>query len=159
MAAPADKDTPISLGRLDQYLGFQLKRLQNELSRALSERTQDFNLRSGMLSMLELILSNPGISQVKLGQEIGMDKSAVGILVDELERRELVLRQRSKVDRRLYELSITDAGRVTLERLFEELAYTEKVALAALEPDELASIARILDKVYHAYVRSSQKTR
>ncbi len=159
MSKADQNDSEIYLGRLSDHLGFRLRRLQNELARNYLLSIKHLNVRPGVASILELVNVNPGISQVKLGQEMGMDKSAVGILVDDLEERGYIERRRSKQDRRNYELTLTQQGRVLIDDLFEELKKTERHALAVLEPHELASIGRILDKVYHNYVRSSVKDR
>jgi len=154
--APIDNDQDqISLGRLSRFLGFRLRRVQNQLSRDFAAQTRDWSLRAGMFSSLEIIAANPGISQAELSGEVGLDKSAVVPLVDDLEARGWVERNKSPRDRRRNELSITDRGRAELDKLFHELEVTERAGLAMLTDEERAVINRALDKVYHAYVRGS----
>jgi len=107
-----------------------------------------------MFSALEIIASNPGVSQATLSEEVGLDKSAIVPLVDDLERRGWVTRTRSTTDRRRNHLDITDAGRDELDKLFAHLSETEEAGLAMLDDEERAIVSRALDKVYHAYVRS-----
>lgn len=152
--SPDDSDA-ISLGRLGSFLGFRLRRVQNQLSRDFSSKTRDWGLRAGMFSALEIIASNPGVSQATLSEEVGLDKSAIVPLVDDLEKRGWVTRTRSTTDRRRNHLDITDEGKAELDRLFQHLSVTEEAGLATLDDDERAIISRALDKVYHAYVRSS----
>jgi len=152
---PIQENAGVSLGRLGDFLGFRLRRVQNQLSRDFSLKTRSLNLRAGMFSALEIIASNPGISQIALSSEVGLDKSAVVPLVDDLEARGWIARIKSARDRRRNELSITDAGRKTLDGLFAELALTEEAGLAALTNEERATISRALDKIYHLYVRGS----
>ncbi|MBJ7415285.1 MAG: hypothetical protein JHC88_07510, partial [Niveispirillum sp.] len=38
----------IDLGRLGDFIGFRLRRIQNHLSRNFSARNADWNLRSGL---------------------------------------------------------------------------------------------------------------
>jgi DNA-binding MarR family transcriptional regulator len=140
---------------LGDFLGFRLRRVQNQLSRDFSQKTRPWNLRAGMFSSLEIIAVNPGISQVELSAEVGLDKSAMVPLVDELERRGWVERTKSTRDRRRNELAATAKGLAELDLLFAELAVTEEAGLAMLTDSERATINRALDKVYHAYVRGS----
>lgn len=145
-----------SLGRLSRFLGFRLRRVQNQFSRDFQIKTRAWELRAGMFSALELIAANPGISQAVLSAEIGLDKSALVPLIDTLEARGWVSRTRSTTDRRRNHLSITDVGQRELDRLFEELAITEAAGQAALTEEEREIVSRALDKVYHAYVRPAR---
>jgi DNA-binding MarR family transcriptional regulator len=150
---PIQENAEISLGRLGDYLGFRLRRVQNQLSRDFSVKTRALNLRAGMFSALEIIAANPGISQILLSLEVGLDKSAMVPLIDELEARGWIARVKSARDRRRNELSITSSGQETLDWLFVELAETEETGLAALSSEERVTINRALDKIYHLYVR------
>lgn len=152
---PIDDSNDIALGRLGNYLGFRLRRVQNQLSRDFQTAAAAWNLRAGMFSSLEVIACNPGMSQAELSAEVGLDKSAIVPLVDDLEARGWVERTRSPRDRRRNELKITKAGRTELDKLFAVLDETEHDALAALTKEERETINAALDKVYHAYVRGS----
>lgn len=153
----SDDVSSVSLGRLGSFLGFRLRRVQNQLSRDFSAKTRDWGMRAGMFSALEIIASNPGVSQATLSEEVGLDKSAIVPLVDDLERRGWVTRTRSTTDRRRNHLDITDAGRDELDKLFAHLSETEEAGLAMLDDEERAIVSRALDKVYHAYVRSGSR--
>ncbi|MEU8637482.1 MarR family transcriptional regulator [Amycolatopsis sp. NPDC048633] len=62
-------------------------------------------------------------SQRELGAALGVDKSTLVRIVDDLERRNLVRRQRSADDRRAYEIVITKEGEHRLaeaDELFAE---------------------------------------
>lgn len=52
-----------------------------------------------------------GLSQRKLAERLGLEKSTVSRLVADLESDGLVRRERDPANRRLYRLEITDAGR------------------------------------------------
>ena len=143
----------MSLGRLSSFLGFRLRRVQNQLSRDFSARTRAWGLRQGMFSALEVIAANPDISQTNLSREVGLDKSVMVAMVDDLEARGWVKRTRSTNDRRRYKLAITLEGRDTLDALFAELETTEELGLAALTEDERRIVNEALDKVYRVYVR------
>lgn len=152
MARTPSNENGIPLGRLGNYLGFRLRRVQNQLSRDFQAKAAEWNLRAGMFSSLEVIACNPRMSQVELSAEVGLDKSAIVPLVDDLEARGWVERTRSPRDRRRNELKITQAGRAELDRIFAVLAETEHDALAVLTPEERETINRALDKVHRAYV-------
>jgi DNA-binding MarR family transcriptional regulator len=155
VAVEREDDNEISIGRLGDYLGFRFRRLQNQLSRDFSAETRDQNLRAGMFSALEIINANRGISQMELAAEVGLDKSAIVPLVDDLEARGWVARTKSKRDRRRNELSVTKAGQVELDKLFAALDRVEEAVHAILTDAERTVMNDALDKMYHAYIRGA----
>ncbi|CAN5339197.1 MarR family winged helix-turn-helix transcriptional regulator [soil metagenome] len=157
MGASIEGMEQLSLGRLGNFLGFRLRRLQNQFSRDFQAETKGWNLRAGMFSSLELISANPGISQAMLSAEVGLDKSALVPMIDALEERGWVERTRSTTDRRRNHLSITKAGEIELDRMFHALSITEAAGLATLTEREREMVKDALDKVYHAYVRPARK--
>lgn len=152
----ANDSEHVELGRLGHFLGFRFRRVQNQLSRDFGAKTAEWKLRAGMFSSLEIIAANPGISQALLSAEVGLDKSAVVPLIDDMERRGWVIRTRLQADRRRNHLSITDEGRAELEALANQMHITEAEALAVLSERERQMIGAALDKVYDAYVRTAQ---
>lgn len=143
----------LNLGRMAEFVGFRLRRVQNQLSRDFAEATSQYNLRSGVFSSLALISANPGISQNELSKEIALDKSVTVTIVDELERRGLATRERSESDRRRHALFITEAGSEFLDSLFVILAKTEDAVLHQLTPGELHLLNELLDRMYAVCVR------
>lgn len=77
-----------------------------------------------------------------------MIEQAPGItrLVDRLERKSLVLRERCATDRRQIFCRITSQGLDLLTSLDEAIRDADASALAALPPDELKQLIEILDR-------------
>lgn len=158
MTMPFDKsDTPeqpeVDLGRLGDFIGFRLRRIQNHLSRNFAARNADWNLRSGLFSSLAIISANPGISQNLLSREVGLDKSATVQIVDDLEARGWAQRRRSPHDRRFYELMVTEAGQAALDALFAHLEETERDVVAHLSVEERVLLHSLLDRIYQSCFR------
>lgn len=148
---PGDGES-VNLGRLGDFVGFRLRRVQNQLSRDFAAATADRNLRSGLFSSLALIAANPGISQNELSRETALDKSVTVTIVDELERRGWATRERSKTDRRRHALFVTKAGAAYLDELFAVLEKTEDAVLHQLSRAELHILNELLDRMYAACV-------
>jgi DNA-binding MarR family transcriptional regulator len=150
----ADREgEPVNLGRLSDFVGFRLRRVQNQLSRDFAAATSELGLRSGLFSCLALISSNPGISQSELSKEIALDKSVTVILVDQLEKYGWAERRRSPSDRRRHALFITPRGEEQLNELFGVLERTENAVLHQLSPGEMQLLSELLDRMYDACVR------
>ena len=141
-------DDELRLGRLGDFVGFRLRRIQNHLSRAFMVETGEFNLRSGGFSALALISANPGLSQIRLSREVGLDKSQTVAVVDELEAHGFAERRRSPVDRRRHALYTTPKGEETLATMFDRLVAVESDVLNALKPEDLHALNTLLDSIY-----------
>jgi DNA-binding MarR family transcriptional regulator len=143
----------LNLGRLGDFVGFRLRRVQNQLSRDFAAA---HGLRSGLFSSLALIAANPGISQNELSREVGLDKSVTVSIVDELERSGWAIRERSATDRRRHSLHVTAAGQAYLDELFGTLEQTENSVLHQLSPAELMLLNELLDRMYSACLRDPE---
>jgi DNA-binding MarR family transcriptional regulator len=67
-------------------------------------------------------------------------------MLDKLEARHLILRQRGDADRRTVFVSIGPAGRSLLERINEPLRACHAKQLGHLPPDDLAALVALLQK-------------
>lgn len=142
----------LNLGRLGDFVGFRLRRVQNQLSRDFAAATADRKLRSGLFSSLSIIAANPGVSQSELSSVVGLDKSVTVTIVDDLERLGWAERRRSPTDRRRHALYVTPAGEQQLDELFGILAETEDAVLHQLSPAEMHVLSELLDRMYDACV-------
>ena len=140
----------VSIGILDQYVGFRMRRVQNRLSRDFAMATAAQGLRSGIFSSLAIIEANPGISQIELSELVSLDKSVTVSIVDDMESAGWAVRERSKEDRRRHALYITDEGKAHLAELMGIMNQTESAVLHALSPAEMALLGELLDRMYLA---------
>lgn len=143
----------VSLGRLGDFVGFRLRRVQNQLSRNFGAVTANEGLRAGLFSSLAIIEANPGISQSELSREVGLDKSVTVTIVDEMEKFGWAERRRSPLDRRRHALYLTPAGAAKLDYLFALMDQTEAAVLHQLSPGEMQLLSELLDRMYQAVVR------
>src|SRR5689334_13675839 len=68
----------------------------------VSRRLALFEIGPSQFFALSVIESNPGINQLTIAQSLSIERAGVGRLVDQLERRGLVRRSASSVNRRYY---------------------------------------------------------
>ena len=93
--------------------------------------------------MLSHLAASEGQSQQALSVALGIHRSAVVALVDDLEQRGFAERRRDPVDRRAYTLYLTPAGRemlAELERIADERDVELLSALNASERSRLVSL-------------------
>jgi DNA-binding MarR family transcriptional regulator len=140
---------PRSLGRLSQLMGFRLRRIQNHLSRTFAARPEFQGHKPGQLSVLALMSANPGLSQIELATEVGLDKAILVSMLDELEGRGWVRRERAPEDRRRNLLFVTDEGEATLDRWAAIARENEEPVRQVLSAAEFAFLSELLDRIYN----------
>lgn len=86
-------------------------------------------------------------SQGALAQRLGIDKTVMTYLVDDLERAGLVERRTHPTDRRNKQVVATDAGRTAWTDTQARLDHAEEHVLAPLQPDDRATFRDLLRKL------------
>jgi DNA-binding MarR family transcriptional regulator len=114
---PDEPQGEISLGILENLIGFRIRRIQNHLSRSFNALLNRDEIRPGVFSALALISANPGMSQKTLAREVGFDKATIVAILDNMERLDWTMRQRSKTDRRRHLLFVTPVGEKALNEM------------------------------------------
>ena len=150
------EDSEINQGFLAGFVGPRLRVLWNLLSARMEAALAPFGLRSGAFSSMAIIAANPGCSQNQLAKGLGMDKSAVVAIVDELETRGLVKRVRSADDRRRHALSLTAAGKATMNRMRSHVLKVGQPIREELSAREHQQLLSLLERS-HAALAESEK--
>ena len=137
-------------GILEGSVGPRARLLRNALSARSIAVSAPHGLPTGSLTVLALIAANPGSSQTALAKRAGLNKSALVGIVDQLERRELVERDRVESDRRRYQVSVTPAGEAAMEALFAVVTRQEEPLRMALGARDMAQLLALLDRAIAA---------
>ena len=135
------------IGFLDDWIGFHLRMAQIAAFQSFERHVGSDGLSPGRFTALALIDRNPGINQTALSRAIGSDKSTLTPLLDDLLQRGLISRDRTPADRRLYRLTLTDAGREILSATRERAQAHEAVLDAIVEPHDRAQFMNALRKI------------
>jgi len=137
----------INFGPLEHWVGFNLRMAQEHAFQAFSRRSQEIGESPGRFATLMLIARNPGISQTELSHANGRDKSSLTPVVEDLVRRGLVERKRTRADRRAYRLNVTLAGKKTLTMLTRCARRHERVLDRIIGQRDRNRFVQILKKI------------
>lgn len=97
---------------LEEDLGFLVSRAGAQLVRATNRALAPLGLKVRAYSALAAVCDEPaGITQRRLAADVGLDPSQIVALVDELENKQLVVREPDPSDRRNKLIVATRAGR------------------------------------------------
>lgn len=140
-------DEALDFGPFGDWIGFRLRMAQIASFQSFARHTQAIGLSPGRFAALILIDRNPGISQTVLARAIGSDKSTLTPVLDNLVKNGLIRRVRTRSDRRLYELSLTDEGRKVVRVMQEAAQRHERELDAIVGPKDRAQFVKILRKI------------
>ena len=120
-------------GVLQTLLGYRIKRAFNVIQADLADTLAPFELRMTTFTALVLIVENPGLSQSRLAAAMDVERPNLVVIVDELERRDLITRERVPEDRRTYALCATLPGRRLCQKATKAVHRHEARLFAALD--------------------------
>ena len=135
---------PLKPGVLPTLLGYRLRRAQQAVFRDFASAVAEIS--PGRAGMLLLIDANPGVTQGRLAQAVGLDRSTMVGVIDALETRRLVERRRGD-DRRTNGLWLTGVGRSFVARLKRRIEAHERRVAAHLSAAERAQLLALLEKL------------
>ena len=124
-----------------------LRRIIRAIDIHSSRLAQQHNITGPQLGCLMVIAQSGPLASRKLAEEVYLSPSTVVGIVDRLERKGLVLRERDTRDRRLVHLSITPAGEKLIADTPSLLQDTLAKALLELPELEQVSITMALERL------------
>lgn len=130
--------------RLPSYLVFELVRLARRTS---AEMHPDEDLRLPHATALACLAVHGPMSQRELSDALRLDPGDLVAVIDALEQRDYVLRERDRADRRRYSLQVTDAGRVALHERRNRGVRLNETLFAPLTPHERDQLQEMLLRV------------
>lgn len=124
-----------------------LARAYHTIVRSVSRDATRHGLTLGQFAILEALYHKGALPLGRIGSLLLVTAGNVTYVVDQLERRGLVVRERRDGDRRVIYASLTTEGRELLDRIFPEHAHFVATLFDTLEPGEQAEMRRILKKL------------
>ena len=122
------------------YLYTESRRITKELARRA-------DLTGPQLTVVKMLEQIGDLSLSELSERIRAQNSTVTGIIDRMEREGLVVRERSKEDRRVVYIRLTPKGRKLAEEIPVEPMEIFRTALEALTATEVRELVRILGKV------------
>jgi DNA-binding MarR family transcriptional regulator len=132
---------------LMERVGFLLTMVRGGTLAICTEALAPLDLHVKQFGMLLVLASEGPHSQQYLSEWTRMDRTTMVALIDSLEERGYVRRERNPEDRRAYLVTITPEGRRALRRAETAMAKAESRVLASLNKGETAQLLELLAKV------------
>ncbi|MBB6634994.1 MarR family winged helix-turn-helix transcriptional regulator [Cohnella thailandensis] len=123
-------------------LGYLLSRTYYAYKKAATKAVASYDITPEQYGILHRLSYREAISQKELAELHARDQTAVGKIIDKLERKKLVIRNTDPRDRRAVLLYLTEEGKQLIHRLNAVMQETESQAVAGLADSE---VERFLD--------------
>jgi DNA-binding MarR family transcriptional regulator len=148
---PADEIGPQpdqEIESLTDIVGFHIRLAHGAVYRHFTETFADLDLTQKQVSVMWLVDEHPGISQIDLGQRLSMDRATTMTIVNRLQDRDLLRRERSSSDGRKQALHLTDAGALALARSKEAVRAHEAWLKSRFTPQEVEKLVEMLARIH-----------
>ncbi len=109
-------------------------------------RLNPIGLTVQMCGVMNLLGEGP-VSQQELGEQLGIDRTTVVELIDDLEKKGVVERRRNPADRRSYALHLTAKGRIIQKRATKAFDASVDEFFGPLTAAERKALADMLTRV------------
>ena len=116
--------------------GFLISKLSQRLLVAAADALKDLGVQARHVGVLAFLDENGAATQKSIGETLGIDRTTVVLLVDELESFKLAKRDPHPDDRRATLVSITKKGRETLRKSKKVIAEVEAAFFKKLHREE-----------------------
>lgn len=97
--------------------------------------------------VLTAAVRGEALNQGTIAERLGIDRTVLTYLIDDLERLQFVARRPDPADRRSRLVEATDEGRAVWKRCEERLQQVQAHVLGALEPTQAATFVALLQRV------------
>ena len=132
---------------LPGWLEFTLSRASLRAKEIFEEALEPLNIRSKHYAVMALLRENGAMGQQVAGDRLGIDRTTMVSLIDDLEKLRLAERRLNTGDRRSYLIRLTSKGEVSLLRADAAVSSAENRLLAQLSTVERQQLHSLLDRI------------
>ena len=97
--------------------GFLVRRLQQIWVAVFINECSEVEITPVQWGVLSMVSENPGVGQIEISEELGLDRSNVANVVERLVNRGLLRQKLSPTDQRKKDITITKAGEKVMSQV------------------------------------------
>lgn len=122
-----------------------IKEYRKMAQKNITTIVNDITVDQGLL--LIIVNKNPNYSQKEIAELIFKDNASVTRIIELMVKKNYLTRKINELDRRKFNLEITEKGIKTIDLLTPTINKNRKDALAGLSENELQMVDKILSKI------------
>lgn len=139
-AVPDGGAESLSVGYLARYA-------HRALVKALADELEPHGILTTQWSVLRILWDIEGLTQVELAERMRVEKASLTGVLDAMERRGLIIRERNTDDRRKINITLTAQGRRLKPQLLPHAAKINRKATRGMTEAETLELRRLLAKL------------
>jgi len=139
------RGTDMEILALNTYI--KLMRATDSITSRIHRHIQDDKLTPSQFGVLEALFHLGSMVQRDLASKLLVTGGNITMVVDNLEKRNLVKRERDESDRRFVNVHLTDEGLELIKRLFPHHAKEIESEMKTLTPAEQNTLGRLCRKL------------
>ncbi|MCD9063073.1 MarR family winged helix-turn-helix transcriptional regulator [Staphylococcus saprophyticus] len=130
---------------LNTFVG--LNRTLDHLMKIVKTDVQRYGLKVTEFAVMELLYNKGDQPIQRIGNRVLIASSSITYVVDKLEEKGCVVRQRNEKDKRVTNASLTDKGRSMMDEIFPDHASTLESTFSVLTDEEITVLQTTLKKL------------
>ncbi len=148
-----DAVTPIEhddgdIGEINQIVGFHIRLAHGACYRHFTETFVDLDLTQKQVSVMWLVADHPGISQIDLGQRLRMDRATTMTIINRLQARHYLRREKSPTDGRKQALYLEPEGEKALLKAKQAIREHENWVKSRFTDAEVKTLMELLERIH-----------
>jgi DNA-binding MarR family transcriptional regulator len=148
-----DVVTPVAvddgdIGEIKEILGFHIRLAHGTVYRHFTETFTDIDLTQKQVSVLWLVDDHPGIAQTDLAQRLRMDRATTMAIINRLEARHYLRRDKSLTDGRKQALFLEPEGVKVLAVAKDAILAHETWLKARFTAKEINQLIEMLARIH-----------
>lgn len=132
-------------------VGYLLQRAKNTLAHTVEQEVSSLDITHAQASCLIMLATGRAATVTDLGRELNTDMGSVTRLLSRMEKRGLIQRRRSDVDRRVVDLLLTEQGQALADRLPAIFCKVLAQHFSGFSADEVQLLKNMLRRVIDNY--------
>lgn len=148
-----DAVTPIDhddgdIGEINEIVGFHIRLAHGACYRHFTETFAELELTQKQVSVMWLVSDHPGISQIDLGQRLRMDRATTMTIVNRLQARHYLRREKSPTDGRKQALFLNPEGEAALIEAKRAIREHENWVKSRFSEAEVRTLVDLLARIH-----------
>lgn len=134
--------------KLDDSLGFILNKVNTKLKNELLQRLKENDVTPEQWAILNCLWECEGITPKDLADMTFKDKPNTNRILEKLAMKSLVVRKTHPVDKRAFQIFLTDSGRALQEQLIPKVTQLLDKATLGMEKHKVLELKKTLNQIY-----------
>jgi DNA-binding MarR family transcriptional regulator len=134
--------------KLDYTLGFILNKVNTKLKNELFQQLKENDLTPEQWAILNCLWEKEGITPKELSDVTFKDKPNTNRILEKLIIKGLVVRRAHPVDKRAFQIFLTDDGWALREQLIPKVKQLLDKATTGIELHKVAEMKKMLNQIY-----------